>query len=343
MAAMFLRRRGAHGSPPAGSPPLPTPRPALADRILGAHLPLGAGMVRAVERAHLIGADAIQVFADNPTAWRRRAEPPSELPAFRRRLAELAIGPVAIHAPYLANLAGPDPALHQRSIAVLAAEMAAAAAYGARFVVVHVGSHRGTGTAAGIDRVADAVAQVLAGLPADEAAPMLVLENSAGVGAGVGVTLDELARILAAAGARGADPARLGVCLDTAHLWGAGIPVGTAAEVDGLVDAAEVAFGLERLVMIHLNDSRVGLGSLLDRHQHLGAGRIGHEGLAGILTHPRLRHVAYYLETPGMDEGYDAVNVARARDLALGRPLSPLPAEALDLRGGRGRTPPAGD
>ena len=326
-----------------GSPPLPAPRPALADRTLGAHLPVAAGLVRAVEQAHRIGADAIQVFADNPTAWRRRAEPSAELPAFRRRLVELGIGPVAIHASYLVNLAGPDPALHQRSIAVLEAEMAAAPGYRARFVVVHVGSHRGSGTAAGIDRVAAAVARVLAGSPGGEAAPMLVLENSAGGGAGVGATLDELARILAAGATRGVDRARLGICLDTAHLWGAGIPVGTAAEVDALVDQAEAAFGLDQLVMIHLNDSRVALGSLRDRHQHLGAGQIGHEGLARLLTHPRLRHVVYYLETPGMDEGYDAVNVARARALALGLPLSPLPPEALDLQAGEGRPTPGED
>lgn len=300
-------------------------------------------MARAVGRAHLIGADAIQVFADNPTAWRRRAEPPPDLPAFRSHLAELGIGPVAIHASYLANPAGPDPELHQRSIAVLASEMAVAPAYGAQFVVVHVGSHRGSGVGAGIGRVADAAARVLGGAPTGEDAPILVLENSAGVGAGIGVTLEELTRILDAATALGADPARLGVCLDTAHLWGAGIPIGTMAEVDTLVDAADAAFGLERLVMIHLNNSTAPLGSLVDRHQHLGAGQIGHEGLARILTHPRLRNVTYYLETPGMDDGYDAVNVARARDLALGRPLDPLPPEALELPAGGGRTTPAGE
>jgi deoxyribonuclease-4 len=299
-------------------------------------------MVRAVERAHSIGADALQVFADNPTAWRRRAEPPTELPAFRRRLAELAIGPLAVHASYLLNLAGPDPALHDRSIEVLAAEIAAARAYGARFLVAHVGSHRGSGVAAGIERVADALSRVLAAPPDGEPGPILVLENSAGAGAGVGVTLDELARILAGAAERGAEPGRLGICLDTAHLWGAGVPIGTAADVDALVDEAEAAFGVDRLAMIHLNDSRVPLGSLVDRHQHLGAGEIGHEGLARVLTHPRLRHVTYYLETPGMDEGYDAVNVDRARALALGLPLAPLPAEALDLRAGSGRSAPAG-
>jgi deoxyribonuclease-4 len=169
---------------------------------------------------------------------------------------------------------------------------------------------------------------------------VLLLENSAGAGAGVGVTLDELARILATASERGANPDRLGICLDTAHLWGAGVPIGTTAQVDALVAAVESTIGLSRLAVIHLNDSMAPLGARIDRHQHLGAGEIGREGLARILTHPRLRHVVYYLETPGMDDGCDAVNVARARALALGLPLEPLPPEALDLRASGGRSAP---
>ncbi|HYN48813.1 MAG TPA: TIM barrel protein, partial [Candidatus Nanopelagicales bacterium] len=137
-------------------------RPALPDgRPLGAHLPLGAGMVRAVDRAAAIGADALQVFIDNPTAWKRRAEPPAELPAFRERLAALGIGPIAVHASYLVNLAGPSEDLFERSVALLAHELAVAPAYGARFVNVHTGSHKGAGVRAGVSRVAEGVARVL--------------------------------------------------------------------------------------------------------------------------------------------------------------------------------------
>ncbi len=297
-------------------------------------------MVRAVERAREIGADAIQVFADNPTAWRRRAEPPAEQAAFRRRLEELGVGPVAIHAPYLVNLAGPDDDLFARSLAVLAHEMAVAPGFDARFVNVHIGSHRGTGVTAGIARVSDGIARVLDVAPAGPEAPILVLENTSGSGAGLGASVEELALIVEAASARGVDPARLGICLDTAHLWGAGVDIGEPEGVDALVDEVEARLGLARLVMVHLNDSKAMLGSHADRHQHLGAGTIGLRGLARLLTHPRLRHVAYYLETPGMDEGYDALNLARARDIAAGRPVAPLPPEALELRGSRGRTAP---
>ncbi len=297
-------------------------------------------MVRAVERAHAIGADSIQVFADNPTAWKRRAEPPAELAAFRSRLGELGIGPIAIHAPYLVNLAGPDDEQHERSVALLVNEMETAPGFGARFVNVHVGSHKGSGVEAGISRLADGVARVLQETEGGPAAPLLVLENSAGSGDALGTTVEELQRILEATAARGVPAQRLALCLDTAHLWGAGLDVGSPEGVDALLDDVASRIGLGRLVMVHLNDSRVARGSRLDRHEHLGAGEMGDgAGFARLLTHPGLAHVAYYLETPGMDKGYDAVNMARARDLARGVPLLPLPAEAFALRGARARTP----
>ena len=317
---------------------LEEPRPGLpGGRRLGAHLPLGPGMVRAAERARAIGADSLQLFADNPTAWRRRAELPDELPAFRAKVAELGLGPLAIHAAYLVNLAGPDDELFERSLGVLERELAVAEAYGARFVNVHIGSHRGAGVDAGVARVAEGVARVLAATPPGPDSAMLVLENSAGSGDGLGTTVDELARILDAIGARGATTERVGLCLDTAHLWGAGVAIGTPEDVDALVDTLTTRIGLERIAMVHLNDSRSAFGSRADRHQHLAAGEIGVGGLARILTHPRLAHVAYFLETPGMDEGYDAVNMTRARDIAAGVQPPPLPPEALEVRGSRAR------
>ena len=328
------KKRAAPG-PEAAPPP---PRPALPDgRPLGAHLALGNGMVRAVERARAIGADTIQIFADNPTAWRRRADLPAELPAFRARIAELGLGPIAIHAAYLVNLAGPDAELFERSIGVLVRELEAAPAYGATFVNVHIGSHRGSGIKAGVDRVAEGVERVLTAVPGGDDAAVLVLENAAGSGDAVGSTLDELGAILDAVTARGVPDSRVGICLDTAHLWAAGHDVGTPEGVDGIVAAFDARIGLRRLHMLHLNDSKAQRGSRADRHQHVAAGEIGAPGLARLLVHPDLVHAAYYLETPGMDEGYDAVNMARARDLARGLPLASLPHEALVMPGSRTR------
>jgi deoxyribonuclease-4 len=312
-------------------------------RRLGAHLPLGGGMVKAVERAQEIGATAIQVFADNPTAWRRRHDPPKELPAFRRRLEALDIGPVAIHASYLVNLAGPDEEFFAKSVGALAHELRVAQTFGARFVNVHVGSHRGTGVEAGTARIADGLAIVFSEVDPGPDAALLVLENSAGGGFGIGATVDELAAILDAAAVRRVDTSRIGFCFDTAHAWGAGLRIADPGVMDGFLDSFDRRIGLERLVMVHFNDSKAPLGSNADRHEHIGAGEIGALGLRHVITHPRLASATYYLETPGMDEGYDAINVARSLALAAGKRLPELPPEASHVRGSRARTAPHPD
>ncbi len=298
-------------------------------------------MVKAADRAHEIGAGAVQVFGDNPTAWRRRQAPPSEGPAFRARLAELDIGPVAVHASYLVNLAGPEEDFFGRSVGVLASDLRAAPGFSGRFVNVHVGSHRGAGTVAGIERLADGLALVLAEVEPGPDAAMVVLENSPGSGFGLGMDVDELAAIAEAAAARGLASDRIGFCLDTAHAWAAGIDLSEPEATDAFLDHFDARIGLDRLVMLHLNDSKSERGSRLDRHEHLGAGRIGAAGLGHLLRHPLLAHATYYLETPGMDEGYDAINMTRAFDIAAGRPLADLPPGAMTLRGSRARTGPA--
>ena len=306
---------------------------------LGVHLPLGNGLLRAADRAAEIGADTVQVFVDNPTAWKRRASPPPRLEAFRQRLEDLGIRPTTVHASYLVNLAGPEPELREASIEVLASDLRAAAGYGARIVNVHTGSHRDTSAAAGIDLVAEGVARVL-DVAGDEAAGMQVaLENAAGGGWTVGVTIDELARIADAAAARGIAESRLAFCLDTAHAWGAGVPLDEPEGVAAWLAEFGAKVGLERLAMVHLNDSRSERGANQDRHEHIGAGRIGARGLAAVLSHPGLRDVPFILETPGMDEGYDGINLARCRALLAGETLDPLPAAAFEVSSGGHRSP----
>jgi deoxyribonuclease-4 len=313
-------------------------------RRLGIHLPLGLGMVRAVERAREIGASAVQIFGDNPTAWQRRLEPPREQTAFRDLLQRYDIAPVAIHGAYLINLAGPDEDFYERSITMVTHDLEVAPGFGARFVNIHTGSHRGAGVEAGTERIAEGVARVLATVEDGPNAAMLVLENSAGGGFGIGTTIDQLADIAEAAAARGVPDHRLGFCIDTAHAWGAGYRISDPDVTDRLLSDFDARIGLARLPMIHFNDSRSQLGSNHDRHQHVGAGMIGEAGMAYLLRHPLLRHAAYFMETPGMDVGYDAINVARARALAAGELLEPLPPGALDLPGSRSRTaPPVGD
>ena len=310
-------------------------------RRLGAHLPLGDGMVKAVDRAHEIGAGALQIFVDNPTAWRRRQDPPAELPAFRARLTEHDIGPVAVHASYLVNLAGTEEDFFGRSVASSPATC-----------VRRRPSPVGSSTSMS-DRTAGPVWR-----PARNAWPMA--SHSRWPRSMTGPTRRwSCSRTRPAAGsdwasmspswrrsprppaARGLPSRRIGFCIDTAHAWAAGIDVSQPAAIDAFLADFDDRIGLERLVMIHLNDSKSECGSHLDRHEHLGAGRIGAAGLGHLLRHPALAHVTYYIETPGMDEGYDAINIARAYDIAACRPLADLPPEAMTLRGSRARTGPA--
>lgn len=303
-------------------------------------------MVKAVDRAHAIGASAIQIFTDNPTAWRRRREPSKQLAAFRTKSAELDIRPVAIHASYLVNLPGPDAATFERSVAMLARELAGAPTFGARYVNVHIGSHRGTGVEVGTARLVDGIVEVLAlansmgdrtdGGSSERAT--LVLENSVGGGGGLGTSLDELGTIADILATRGVRRSDVGFCLDLAHAWGAGIDVGKPAVVDAFLAGFDARIGVDRLVLVHLNDTRSALGSRSDRHEHLAAGRIPAAGLAHVLRHPRLIDATYILETPGMDAGYDAINIERARALWAGKTLRPLPKGAFELAGSsRGR------
>jgi deoxyribonuclease-4 len=298
---------------------------------LGVHLPLGGGLFKAAKRAGEIGAQTVQVFVDNPTAWRRRGAPPKKLPEFRQRLADLGIQPVAVHAAYLVNLAGPDQGYREASIRILASDMRAAGGYGSTLVNVHTGSHRDTSVEAGIALIADGVARVLEAAGDEAGEVRLALENSSGGGHSLGVTIDELAWIADAAAALGIPAARLGFCLDTAHAWGAGVPIEEPDGVDAFLEEFDAKVGLDRLFMVHLNDSRSERGDRQDRHEHVGAGRIGARGLGHLLRLPSMAGRPFISETPGMDVGYDAVNLARARALVAGEELDPLPAEAFQV------------
>jgi deoxyribonuclease-4 len=316
---------------------------------IGVHLELGKGLRRAAERAETIGARAVQVFVDNPAAWKRRSSPPKWLDAFLERTAELDIRPIAVHASYLVNLAGHDPEFRARSLDVLASDLAAAPGYGASLVNVHTGSHRGTSLADGIRRVAEGVAEVLAREGSSDERPLasegvtLVLENAAGGGDAVGATIAEHAQIANRAAALGVPEGRLAFCLDVAHAWGAGIGMDDPDEIERWLRTFDRELGLSRLALIHFNDSRSDRGSRTDRHEHVGAGRIGERGLRHLVTHPALRGVPFVLETPGMDAGYDQINLDRAYALVAGESLEPLPPEAFNLSRRSATAAPAED
>jgi deoxyribonuclease-4 len=270
------------------------------------HLGVAGGLLRAARRSRQIGARALQIFSDNPTAWRRRPAAPLEAPSFVDYGAREGLETIAIHASYLINLAGTVEPFASQSRAGLIVEMQRAPLYGATVVNTHIGSHRGVGVETGLRRIIENVRAVLAESPAGV---RLVLENSSGGGDMLGSRVEELALILDGVGV-GAD--RLGFCLDTAHLWGAGYDISSADGAVGVVDRFESLLGLDRLALMHLNDSRSALGSRADRHEHVGAGKIGPVGLGALLRDSRLANTTFIMETPGADEGWDAVNMRRA-------------------------------
>ena len=273
---------------------------------VGLHLGIGRGLLPAARRSRQIGARALQIFSDNPTAWRRRPDPPPEADAFIAYAAREGIETISIHASYLINLAGSAEPFATQSREGLIVEMQRAPAYGATLVNTHIGSHRGVGTEVGLRRIVESVRAILAASPPSV---RLVLENSSGGGDLLGSSVEELAAILEGVGAEGA---RLAFCLDTAHLWGAGYDISVADGAARVINRFEELIGLDRLPMVHLNDSRSVLGSRTDRHEHVGAGQIGAVGLGAFLRDPRLASTTFIMETPGADEGWDAVNLRRA-------------------------------
>jgi deoxyribonuclease-4 len=310
---------------------------------VGMHLGVATGLLKAARRARQIGCTALQIFSDNPTAWRRRPEPPPDADPFIAFCRREGIGPIVIHASYLINLAGSAEPFATQSREGLITELQRAPLYGATMVNTHIGSHRGEGHRVGLERLADTVAACLAEAPPSV---RLVLENSAGGGDNIGSTVEQLSEILSSVAARGAAVDRLAFCLDTAHLWGAGYDLSDPSGAAAVVDRFGQLIGLDRLALVHFNDSRSLLGSRTDRHEHVGAGQMGPLGLGALVRDPRLRHVTFVLETPGVDEGYDAVNLRRAWMLyngATSLPILPPKAFKLTRRSTRmGRQPRAG-
>ncbi|MDD5264807.1 MAG: deoxyribonuclease IV [Candidatus Bipolaricaulis sp.] len=279
--------------------------------VLGAHLSIaggpGRGFPGAVDEARALGATALQIFTRSPSVWRARTIDTAEAAAFRASASACGLRFVAVHAIYLLNLATPDDALYERSVAALVLEMQRAEALGADCVVTHLGAHRGSGVEKGVARVVAGIVRVLAAARRVG----LLLETSAGSGTTVGGRFGEIATIVE----RVADE-RVAVCFDTCHAFAAGHDLRTARAVEATLRRFDRAVGLERLRLVHLNDAAHGLGSRRDRHEHLGRGAIG-SGLASLVRHPALERVPFILETPKTLDGRraaDAVNLRWARN-----------------------------
>ena len=275
---------------------------------IGAHVSSSGGIHTAIDRAEAIGAESVQVFTQSPRTWRQTNHDPATFERFRERREEAAIAGVLCHALYLCNFAALDDAIYEKSIAALRSTMEIACAIGADGVVLHVGSHLGAGLDKGLERVVPALEQVL---ELSNDTTWLLLENSAGAGGTIGRSIDELATIFE----RLDGHPRLGVCLDSCHLYVSGVDVTDPATLDALLDEVDATIGLDRLRALHVNDSAAPLGSNRDRHENIGEGLLG-EQLGVFLGHPRLQGLPAVLETAGPEKrGPDANEVRKAKEL----------------------------
>ncbi|MFO8011794.1 MAG: deoxyribonuclease IV [Phycisphaerae bacterium] len=275
----------------------------------GAHLSVAGGVSRAVDRARDLGCDCLQIFVKPPQQWRFQDLDAAEIARFRAGVEEADLEPVVAHASYLLNLASPDDALYEQSVACLLAEWDRAEALGLAGIVLHPGSHVESGEAAGLARVAQALARLARARP-DRTVPVL-LETTAGAGSTLGATFEHLAQVFKAC----ADGPPLGLAIDTCHLWAAGYDVASAEGLDATLADLDEAVGLDRLALVHANDAKGERGSRLDRHAAIGRGTIGRAGFRRIVNHPSLRHLPFILETPKED--------------ARGRPMDPVNLRTL--------------
>jgi deoxyribonuclease-4 len=270
---------------------------------LGVHIGIAKGLESAVDRARRIGCEAIQIFSSNPNAWRISPLDPKTVDGFRTAVAAAEIYPISLHTPYLLNLASSKDTIWTQSWENLASALQRATTLGASYVVTHIGSHGGDGFDAGADRIKQAVSKAL-----DHASNTAIVLLEAGSGAGntVGSTFEELAAILERFDRH---RNRVGVCLDTAHLWGAGYDISSAEGVEKTLTDFGRLVGITNLQLFHLNDTQKLLGSHLDRHWHIGQGNIGDAGFSALVNHPALSDIAGIIETPEMELGRDVENL----------------------------------
>jgi deoxyribonuclease-4 len=302
--------------------------PACVNRMprFGAHLSIAGGADQAARRARRLRADTLQLFVKSPSQWRFAALTDEQVARFRAEARAANLVPLVGHASYLVNLASPDPALWDKSRECVLEEWDRAERLGLDYLVLHPGAHVASGEAAGLERIGRALRWLRRERPARTV--MILLETTAGAGTVLGGRFEHLRQLLTACDPNGGRHAHtavgagmppgapwLGVCADTCHLWAAGCDLRTAEAIDDTLGRLDDAVGLERVKAVHVNDARGGLGSHLDRHEHIGRGRLGREAFRLLVHHPALAALPFILETPKED--------------ARGRPMDPVNLRAL--------------
>jgi deoxyribonuclease IV len=285
-------------------------RPQRGEPLLGAHVSTAGGVAAAIDRACAIGCAGMQIFVKNNMQWFAKPLEAAEAGGFRDHPLRGSLRFVFGHSGYLINLAASDPALHEMSMRSLREELLRADLLGLPFLVLHPGAHMGRGVETGLEQVVASLDAIHAEIPA--AGTRIALETTAGQGSSLGRSFEELAFILR--GCRESE--RLRVCIDTAHLFAAGYQLDEPEGVVRTFAQFDEVIGFERLAALHLNDSKTARGSRVDRHEHIGKGKIGLGAFRYIMREPRFRNIPKVLETPkGKDMAEDVVNLATLRSL----------------------------
>jgi deoxyribonuclease-4 len=278
----------------------------------GLHISTASGIARSFQTAKDCGCDCLQLFSGNPTAWRDTPLSEKAIAETRTAAAQHGLAPLVYHTPYLINLATPKEEFREKSIALLLAALRKAGQIGVAMVNTHVGNHMGEGVAAGIERI---VAALNAVAPAIPDGCTLVLENGPGKGTEIGARIDELIAVIRAAGLGD----RLGLCLDTAHLWAAGYDLRQPAVIDDLLAEIDAGVGLATLRLLHGNDNARRLGGLTDLHRHPGEGEIGLAAFADLYSRPQLAHLPVIMEMPGDTIEEQARSLSTVKHLLSGQ------------------------
>lgn len=282
---------------------------------LGAHMSIAGGVDKALLRGYEVGCDTIQIFTRSPRQWRPRVLKDDEILRFHRNQKETGIDPVVAHDCYLINLGSPDEELWQKSLRVFTEEMGHCQALDIPYLVIHPGSHVGTGEEAGLRRIAQALDRARSQTEGYEVE--VLLEITAGQGTNLGYSFGQLARLLELV----ADRRWLGICFDTCHAFAAGYELRTREGYQATFRELDELIGLQHLEFIHLNDSKGDLGSRLDRHEHIGQGFLGLEPFGMLLNDERFQELPMVLETPkGPDFKEDRENLRVLRSLIAQKP-----------------------
>jgi deoxyribonuclease-4 len=283
--------------------------------LLGAHMSIAGGLEQALWRGHALGCRTVQLFTKNACQWKERSLGKDEKAAFRKAKKETKIGPVISHGGYLVNLASPDPDLRKKSISATLEEMRRCEALGVEYLVIHPGAYRRGSELDGVKRVISSLN--LLGKQTQAFKVEILLEITAGQGTYIGSRLEQLAEIMDGC----EDPAGIGLCLDTCHAFSAGYDLSSEERCDDFFGRIDCIIGLERLRLIHLNDSLFECGSGRDRHAHIGRGKIGERAFRRIMQNESLENIPKIIETPKMGD-MDQVNLNLLRGFAGIRSLS---------------------